>query len=130
MTFVHKQEGVFIGWFRQNSLLRLKKGAQAEVVLDALPGEILTAEVDFLFPAIGEGQLQPGADFLRFGQQRIPGRVAVALRVTDPDYEQYRLPGGLFGQGAVYTEHFHHVGIMRKILLRMSAWMNYVFPMH
>jgi multidrug resistance efflux pump len=124
MTFVHKQEGVYIGWFRQNSLLRLKKGEEAEMVLDALPGEILKAEVDFVFPAIGEGQLQPGADFLRFGQQKIPGRAAVALRITDPDYQQYRLPGGLFGQAAIYTEHFHHVGVMRKILLRMAAWMN------
>jgi multidrug resistance efflux pump len=130
MTFVHKQEGVYIGWFRQNSLLRLKKGEEAEMVLDALPGEILKAEVDFVFPAIGEGQLQPGADFLRFGQQKIPGRAAVALRITDPDYQQYRLPGGLFGQAAIYTEHFHHVGVMRKILLRMAAWMNYVFPIH
>jgi multidrug resistance efflux pump len=130
MTFVDKQEGIYIGWFRQNSLLRLKKGEAAELVLDSLPGKILKAEVDFVFPAIGEGQLEPGTDFLRFAQQRIPGRAAVALKVTDPDYEQYRLPGGLFGQAAVYTEHFHHVGIMRKILLRMAAWMNYVFPLH
>jgi len=130
MTFVHKQEGVYIGWFRQNSLLRLKQGEEAEVVLDALPGKILKAQVDFVFPGIGEGQLQPGADFLRFAQQRIPGRAAVALRITDPDHDQYRLPGGLFGQAAIYSEHFHHVGIMRKILLRMAAWMNFVFPLH
>jgi hypothetical protein len=28
------------------------------------------------------------------------------------------------------AEHFHHVVIMRKILLRMSSWMNYLFPFH
>jgi multidrug resistance efflux pump len=130
MTFVHKQEGIYIGWFRQNSLLRLKKGDAAEVVLDSLPGVILKAEVDFVFPAIGEGQLQPGADFMRFSQQTNPGRDAVALRITDPAYQQYHLPAGRFGQAAVYTEHFHHVGILRKVLLRMAAWMNYVFPVH
>lgn len=130
MTFVHKQEGVFVGWFRQNSLLRLKKADAAEVVLDALPGVILKAEVDTVLPAIGEGQLQPSADFMRFDQQRVAGRVAVALRITDPAFREYRLPGGLFGQAAIYTEHFHHVGIMRKVLLRMAAWMNYVFPLH
>jgi len=96
----------------------------------ANPGVILKAEVDFVSPAIGEGQLQPGADFMRFNQQTSPGRDAVALRITDPAYEQYKLPGGRFGQAAVYTEHFHHVGILRKVLLRMSAWMNYVFPLH
>lgn len=130
MTFVHKQEGIFIGWFRQNSLLRLEKGDEAEVVLDALPGVILKAQVEFVFPGIGEGQLQPTAEFMRFAQQTMPGRLAVALRITDTDFAQIRLPGGLYGQAAVYTEHFHHVAVMRKILLRMAAWMNYVFPLH
>jgi len=130
MTFIHEQEGIFIGWFRQNSLLRLKKGDEAEVVLDALPGVILKAQVEFVFPGIGEGQLQPTADFMRFGQQTIPGRLAVALRVTDTGFGQRRLPGGLYGQAAIYTEHFHHVAVMRKVLLRMAAWMNYVFPLH
>jgi hypothetical protein len=31
---------------------------------------------------------------------------------------------------AVYTEHWHHVGVMRRVLLRMSSWMNYVFLEH
>ncbi len=130
MTFVHKQEGTFVGWFRQNSLLRLRKGDAAEVVLDALPGTILEGEVDFIVPVIGEGQMQPTADFLRFAQQTIPGRVAVSIKISDPDLLEQRLPGGLFGQAAIYTEHFHHVGIMRKVLLRMASWMNYVFPLH
>lgn len=130
MTFVHKQKGIFVGWFRQNSLLRLKKGDEAEVILDALPGIILEGEVDYVIPTIGEGQVQPMADFLRFNQQTIPGRVAVAIKVTDERLKSYRLPGGLFGQAAIYTEHFHHVGIMRKVLLRMAGWMNYVFPLH
>ena len=130
MTFVHAEERVFHGWFRQNSLLRLQAGSAAEVTLDGLPGVILPGEVVEVMPVIAEGQLKPGADFLRFDQQRNPGRVVVKIKVTDPSLEQYALPGGLFGQAAVYTEHFHHVGILRKVLLRMAAWMNYVFPLH
>jgi RND family efflux transporter MFP subunit len=130
MTFVHRQERTFVGWFRQNSLLRLQKGDEAEVILDSLPGVILKGEVDFIVPVIGEGQMQPMADFLRYNQQTIPGRVAVAIEITDPRLDEYRLPGGLFGQAAIYTEHFHHIGVIRKVLLRMAAWMNYVFPLH
>jgi len=30
----------------------------------------------------------------------------------------------------LYSQHFHHIAMMRKILLRMAAWMNYIFPFH
>jgi hypothetical protein len=31
---------------------------------------------------------------------------------------------------AVYTDHWHHAGVMRRVLLRMSCWMNYGFLEH
>lgn len=130
LTFVHEEPGVFVGWFRQNSLLRLEAGHSAEVALDALPGEIFEARIEKVFPVIGEGQIRPQADLLRYGSQLIPGRVAVALKITDPDFPQDKLPMGAFGQAAIYSDHFEHVGVMRKILLRMAGWMNYVFPIH
>jgi multidrug resistance efflux pump len=130
MSFVHKEEGVVVGWFRQNSLLRLKQGDAAEVTFDAIPGEIFSGEVSEVLPVIGEGQVQPTGDLMRFAQQRVPGRVAVSIRITDPDFASYDLPIGIFGQSAIYSEHFHHVAVMRRILLRMAAWLNYVFPFH
>jgi multidrug resistance efflux pump len=130
MTFVHKEDRTFVGWFRQNSLLRLKAGDEAEVTFDAVPGVIFKGEVEEVLPIIPEGQLKPGADFLRYDQQKNPGRVPVKIKITDPAFQHYQLPGGLFGQGAIYSEHFHHVGILRRVLLRMAAWMNYVFPIH
>ena len=32
--------------------------------------------------------------------------------------------------GRLVFQHFHHVAIMRKILLRMGSWLNYLFPFH
>jgi len=29
--------------------------------------------------------------------------------------------------GAAVTEHWHHVSLLRKILLRMRSWQNYIF---
>jgi len=130
LTFIHEEKGAFVGWFRQNSLLRLEQGHEAEVALDAIPGKIFKAEVHRIFPVIGEGQVRPQADLLRFSQQQVPGRVAVAIKITDPDFDMAMLPMGAFGQAAVYSDHFSHVGVMRKILLRMAGWMNYVFPVH
>ena len=132
MTFVHKDDARFIGWFRQEYLQRLTPGNHAEVILDGLPGRIFQAEVSTVFPVIAEGQLKPQADFIAFGDPKKPGRIAVAFDVTDPAFAPLaaELPGGAYGQVAVYTDHFHHIGVMRKVLLRMASWMNFVFPLH
>jgi hypothetical protein len=46
------------------------------------------------------------------------------------DMSSYQLPGGVVADVAVYTEHWHHVALLRKILLRMGSWMNFVFLEH
>jgi multidrug resistance efflux pump len=130
MVFVHEEDRLYYGWFRQNSLLRLKEGSEAEVTLDGVPGVIFKGHVTQVLPVIAEGQLKPGSDFFRFDQEKNPGRIPVAIKITDPAIDQYRLPAGVFGQAAIYSEHFHHIGILRRVLLRMAAWMNYVFPLH
>lgn len=132
MVFVHKGEAGYIGWFRQNSLLRLKAGYEAEIAFDALPGKVFSAEVVTVLPALSEGQLQASGNLMSLNPGSAPGRIPVQMKITDPDFEQYRmqLPGGAFGQAAIYSDHIEHVAIMRKILLRMSSWMNYLFPLH
>jgi hypothetical protein len=39
----------------------------------------------------------------------------------------YQVPLGAAGEAAVYTEHFHELSLLRKILLRMRSWQNYAF---
>ena len=118
---------MFFGWFRQNSLLRLEKGQRCRSPLDAVPGVIFRARSKRYCRRSARADLAAGQpDSFRPGE-RSPGRVAVAITITDSAFENYTLPSGAFGQAAVYSEHFHHVAIMRRVLLRMAAWMNYVF---
>ncbi|EAR21724.1 HlyD family secretion protein [Nitrococcus mobilis] len=130
MVFVHQEANAYVGWFRQNSLLRLEKGDEAEIAFDGIPGKVFYGEVDIILPILAEGQLQPSGTLATDAAD--PGRIPVHIRITDPSFDQYRhqLPAGAYGQMALYSDHVHHVAIMRKILLRMSAWMNYVFPFH
>ncbi len=133
MVFINKQpEKLYIGWFRQNSTLRLESGHEAEIAFDAIPGEVFTAEVDHVVPAIGEGQLIPTGDLQKMPLLSRPGRIPVVMTITDPAFEPYRdrLPEGAYAQSAIYTERAHHLAVLRKILLRMSSWMNYIFPLH
>ena len=40
------------------------------------------------------------------------------------------LPDGIYAQVAVYSDHFAHVSVMRKVLLRMTSWMHYLYLDH
>ncbi|NOQ93205.1 MAG: biotin/lipoyl-binding protein [Methylophaga sp.] len=132
MIFIHDESHYYIAWFRQNSLLRLEVGSEAEVAFDGIPGQVFSGEVEQVWPVMQEGQVQASGDLINFTRSPRPGRIPVLINITDPDYQQYidTIPGGAYAQTAIYSEHFHHVAIMRKILLRMSAWMNYIFPFH
>ena len=61
-----------------------------------------------------------------FGERTSGGRALAIIDVED-DMTPYQIPLGAAGQVAIYTEHWHHVSLIRKILLRMRGWQNYVF---
>ena len=132
MIFIPEESHYVVGWFRQNSMLRLQVGYEAEVALDGIPGEVFSAKVTQVVPLLAEGQVQASGNMLGLEASVRPGRVPVRVKIDDPEFEKYRniVPGGSYGQMAVYSDHVTHVAIMRKVLLRMSAWMNYIFPFH
>lgn len=132
MVFIPQEDYFYVAWMRQNSQLRLSIGDEAEIAFDGIPGEVFAARVKMVLPVIAEGQVQPSGNLIGFTGSPPPGRVPVLLEVVAPEFAAYRdlMPGGAYGQAALYSEHFHHVAIMRKILLRMASWMNYIFPFH
>ncbi len=132
MVFKHNEKKKLIGWYRQNSLLRITPGSEAEVAFDGLPGKVFSAKVVSVIPAIAEGQVQAAGTLINVQHAKIPGRIPVIFEITDPNFEQYSnvIMGGAFAQTAIYSDHFEHVAVMRKILMRMASWMNYFFPFH
>ncbi|MGE6108759.1 HlyD family secretion protein [Aeromonas sobria] len=130
MTFIHEDANAYVGWFWQNSMQRLKAGDEAEVVLDGIPGRIFKAKVQSVIPAMAPGNIQAQAGLIDQSSAQVPGRLPIVLEITDPEWAQYQVIAGSSGQAAIYTEHFHHVAVMRKILMRMGSWLNYLFPFH
>ena len=116
--------------FRQNSAMRLKEGYEAEIVFPSIPGRAFHGKVVKVLPSLAEGQLQNSGNLISTAQAfQAMGRVSVHIEVTD-DMSEFNLPTGSRAQVAVYSDHFHHVAIMRKILLRMSSWQNYLYLDH
>ena len=129
MVFVHDEEAPIIAAFRQNSALRLRAGYEAEIVFPSIPGRVFHGEVVQVLPNLAEGQLQTSGSLIGTQAFQSIGRVPVQIRVTD-DLSEFNLPTGTRAQVAVYSDHFSHVAIMRKILLRMSSWQNYLYLDH
>ena len=112
MVFIPEQKRQIVAQFRQNSLLRLKPGDEAEVVFNALPGQVFTGKLTSILPVV------PGTD-------GVLGTIEL-----DPNAEVDALPDGIYAQVAVYSDHFAHVSVMRKVLLRMTSWMHYLYLDH
>lgn len=132
MVFVHKAEYTLVGSFVQNSLKRVKEGNYAEVVFPSIPGHIFKGKVDLIQPVLAQGEVQATGRLIELGDVS-RSRVLVSISL-DEDIIELGLPAGMSATIAVYNDDswlIDHIAIIRKILLRMSSWQNYVFgPIH
>ena len=129
MTFVPKEKRRIAAAFWQNSLLRLEVGLQAEVILDAVPGHVFSGKVVEIIPAMSEGEFQAVGNLFSASALTRHG-YAVGIIELDENLDDYNLPLGVKGQ-AVAINHKHdplHVSAMRRILLRMMAWIKFIYP--
>ena len=129
MVFVHDEKEPMVAAFRQNSALRLKAGYEAEIVYPSIPGRVFKGTVIRVMPNMAEGQLQTSGNLIGTEAFQRMGRVPVLIEILD-DMSEFNLPTGSRAQVAIYSDHFTHVAIMRRILLRMSSWQNYLYLDH
>ncbi len=129
LIFVHDERSPLLAAFRQNSALRLRVGFEAEIVYPSIPGRVFHGTVRGVLPNMAEGQVQATGNLIGTQAFVAVGRIPVFIDIED-DMSEFDLPTGARAQVAVYSDHFHHVAIMRRILLRMSSWQNYLYLDH
>ncbi len=126
MTFVHTDKETLSGAFQQNALQRIHAGDEAEIAFDAVPGKIFKGKVREVVDAIAQGQLQAGGVLIDTSQIKGEGRANAIIDITD-DISAYQIPMGSAAQVALLTEHWHHLALLRRILLRMISWRNFLY---
>ena len=129
MVFVNDspRDRFLVAAFQQNALQRVKVGDEAEVLFKALPGRVFKAKVDLVIDAIAGGQLLSTGTLVNVGGVAPEDRALVRLALVD-DTSGFQVPLGSAGEAAIYTQHFRELSLLRKILLRMRSWQNYIFP--
>jgi multidrug resistance efflux pump len=125
MTFVEDQFQV-IALFNQNELHQVQSGDEAEIALQTYPGRIIKARVDSIVWAQGQGQVPMSPNLPQTGAATLPpGRFAVRLNIAERDRDLF-LAAGAAGSGAIYTQYGHHIHIVRKVILRVGSYTNYL----
>ncbi|TXH37885.1 MAG: HlyD family secretion protein [Rhodospirillaceae bacterium] len=126
MVFVHDEQPTLVATFPQNVIVDLKPGLEAEIAFKAYPGKIFKGRVSHLLATTAEGQFTTGGQLRTATAASAPGRIPVVFDYG-PDIADLKLPGGAQATTAIYTEHVHVLAIIRKIILRIKSWENYLF---
>jgi multidrug resistance efflux pump len=126
MAFIDTNDTLFGAEIAQNYARYIEAGQPVEVTFKTFPGEVFAGNVETVIQAIATGQSQPG------GLAVMPSEVqaspfVVRFKLDDQSVGQ-RLPAGSTGVAAIYTDHVKAAHVIRKVILRQSAIVNYINP--
>jgi multidrug resistance efflux pump len=110
----------------QNDARYIAPGQPVEVTFKLWPGTIHTGKVETVFQAISTGQpLTSGVAVTPKAIESAP--FVVRVKVDDQELLK-QLPASSTGTAAIFTDHVTPAHIVRKVLLRQLAILNYVNP--
>ena len=125
MTLVEAR-GEVIALYNQNELHQVAPGNEVEFALQTLPGQIIKGKVDSVVWAQGQGQLPASGTLPMSGfAAQPPGRFAVKFDIADKDKDLF-LAAGAVGNAAIYTERAEMIHIVRKVIVRVGSYTNYL----
>jgi multidrug resistance efflux pump len=101
-------------------------GQDVEIAFKFAPGRIFTGKVESVLQAVATGQTQvSGSAVTPKGIETVPFVVRVAL--DDGEFAK-GLPAGATGAAAVFTDRVKVSHVIRRVLLRQIAILNYIVP--
>jgi multidrug resistance efflux pump len=125
MTFVEDEQWV-MAIFKQNEVRKIKPGQEAEISLKMYPGRIIKCKVDSIMWATAAGQLPIGTMNMASGVAPIPPNSLAVRLLKDKKDTNLFMASGAAGAGAVYTDSGAAIHILRKILIRVSAKLDWL----
>jgi len=126
MAFIETSETIVGVQIAQINARHIEPGQPVEITFKYLPGSIFPGKVEAVLQAVSGGQTQVS------GQAVTPIDVhsapfVVRIRLGNTELLK-RLPAGSTGEAAIFTDHVKAAHIVRKVMLRMTAILNFVNP--
>ena len=118
-------DGAWMIGLTQNFMRYVEVGQAAEVALKSRPGKVLAGKVTAIAATNPMGQIAGGSIPTPPDGTTMP--YGILLELDEEPFPE-RFGGGMAGVAAIYTESAKPTHVIRKIMLRMQAWKNYVMP--
>jgi RND family efflux transporter MFP subunit len=126
MAFIDTSNTIIGVQINQIDARYIAPGQEVEVTFKFAPGRIYSGKVESVLQAIATGQAQTSGTAVA---PRAIEAAPFAVRVRLDDAEAARnLPAGTTGTAAIYTEHLKPTHVVRRVILRQIAIINYVNP--
>ena len=126
MVFIVTEQPTLIASFPQKTISDIKPGKVAAVIFKAYPGRTFKIKVRRVMTALPVVEVVASGQLLSTTDEHEPGYVPVVFDYGE-DVAALNLPIGAQESIAIYTEPAHVLSIVRKIILRMKSWENFVF---
>lgn len=126
MAFIDTSETLVGVEIQQIDARYLQPGQPVEVTFKYFPGQVFAGTVQSILQAVSTGQVaSSGQAITPKAVESVPFIVRVKL---DDDAIARQLPAGSVGTAAIFTDRVKPAHVIRKVLLRQVAILNYINP--
>jgi RND family efflux transporter MFP subunit len=126
MAFIDTSDTRVVVEISQINARYIAPGQEVEIAFKFVPGRVFTGKVESILQAVATGQAQiSGTAVAPKEIETVP--FVVRVRLDDDDFAR-RLPAGATGTAAIFTDHVKVSHVIRRVLLRQLAILNYIIP--
>lgn len=125
MNFVEDEQWI-LAIFKQNEVRKVQPGQEVEVAFKMYPGRIVKCKVDSIMWATAQGQLPIGNAIPAGGVAPVPANSLAVRLLPDGKDKNIFLAAGAQGAGAVFTDSGHMIHIIRKVIVRVGAKIDWL----
>ena len=126
MAFIETHETIVGVQINQIFARHIAPGQPVELAFKFLPGKIYTGHVVAVLQATAPGQVQvSGRAVSPVNIQALPFTVRIEL---DDQTLAAQLPAGTAGEAAIFTESARVTHVIRRVMIRMTTYLNYILP--
>lgn len=126
MAFIDTSDTRVVVEINQIDARYIAPGQEVEIAFKFAPGRVFTGKVESILQAVATGQAPvSGTAVLPKTIETVPFVVRVKL---DDDEFAGKLPAGATGTAAIFTDHVKVSHVIRRVLLRQLAILDYINP--